>query len=351
MAARGEALRRCWKSGRLRRALTAFLLFNVNEWARWIALLVWAYDAHGVRGSGVIAVVQLVPAALLASTAAAWLGRMATRRALRLGYAAQTVTTGVVGVALLLDAPFALVCVLAAANTMSISLTRPVHFALLPEISDTAGELTAGNAASGSAEAAGILIGPLVSAALTQWWDPGGVLIVMCAGSAVSLLCATGLGPGVTPAATAWGRSPSAARAVLRDPAARLLSGLVGTEYVLFGMQDILLVVLAFDLLEMSQGGPGLLNSAIGAGGLAGAAFTVVLIGVRRLATGPGARRRGDRRGGRALRADDFSGGCVAADRRLRAPARSSSTRRCGRSSSGCCPTGCCARCSACRSR
>ena len=67
MGSRGEALSRCWANGRLRRALTAYLLFNINEWASWIALMVWAYDGHGVRGASVIAMSQVVPAALLAS--------------------------------------------------------------------------------------------------------------------------------------------------------------------------------------------------------------------------------------------------------------------------------------------
>ena len=40
VGSRGEALRRCWANGRLRRALTAYLLFNINEWASWIALMV-----------------------------------------------------------------------------------------------------------------------------------------------------------------------------------------------------------------------------------------------------------------------------------------------------------------------
>ncbi len=98
MAGRGDALRRCWVNGRLRRALAAYLLFNINEWASWIALLVWAYAAHGVRGASLIAVVMLVPAALLASVAATWLGALPTPKALRLGYLAQAVTTTAAGV-------------------------------------------------------------------------------------------------------------------------------------------------------------------------------------------------------------------------------------------------------------
>jgi MFS family permease len=278
-------LRRCWANGRLRRALTAYLLFNINEWASWIALMVWAYDANGVRGASVIAMSQVVPAALLASAAAAWLGRMRAPRALRLGYALQALMAAVIGAALLAEASFVVVCVLAAVGSVAITLTRPVHNALLPEISDTTSELTAANAGSGWVESVAIFVGPLVSGVLTAWWHPGGVLMVMAAASGVALWCATGLGPGVThqPAGTDEGAAASW-RAVVRDPAARFISGLVAAEYVLIGILDILLVVLALDQLEMSDAGPGVLNSALGIGGMVGAALTVVLIGAKRLA-------------------------------------------------------------------
>ena len=63
-----------------------------------------------------------------------------------------------------------------------------------------------------------------------------------------------------------------------------LLSALVAAEYVLIGILDILLVVLALDQLGMSDAGPGVLNSALGIGGMIGAALTVVLIGAKRIA-------------------------------------------------------------------
>jgi len=59
---------------------------------------------------------------------------------------------------------------------------------------------------------------------------------------------------------------------------------MVAAESTLIGMIDILVVVLALDLLELSDSGPGVLNAAIGAGGLVGAAFTFVLVGSQRLA-------------------------------------------------------------------
>lgn len=80
------------------------------------------------------------------------------------------------------------------------------------------------------------------------------------------------------------GRASGALRTVLRNPAARLMSLLIAAEYALVGMMDILLVVLALDVLGMSDAGPGILNSAIGVGGIAGAALTFTLIGRPRLA-------------------------------------------------------------------
>jgi hypothetical protein len=228
---------------------------------------------------------QVLPAALAASVVAARLGRMRAPQALRLGYALQAVWAAAVGVAMLVDAPFVLVCALAAGASVSIALTRPVHNVLLPEISDTTTELTAANAGSGWVEATAIFVGPLVSGALTAWWDPGGVLVVMALASGVSVLCTLGLGTGV-PHRTEGddGSAMSSLRNVASDPAARLISGLVAAEYVLLGTLDILLVVLALDTLEMSDAGPGVLNSALGVGGMIGAAFTVVLIGAKRLA-------------------------------------------------------------------
>ena len=79
------------------------MLYNIVEWASWIAILVWAYDAGGVRAASALAVVQLVPSALLASPAATWLDRLPRARALTLGYATQSLTMGAIGLALAVE--------------------------------------------------------------------------------------------------------------------------------------------------------------------------------------------------------------------------------------------------------
>ena len=285
---RGAVVRQALGNPELRRVLAAYLLFNVTEWATWIGLLVWGYGVGGVRGSSEIALVQLIPGALLAAPTAALLGRLPRGRALFVGYAAQTLGFLGVGVALVTDAPVAVVGATAALSAVTVSMTRPVHNALLPEISRTTADLTAGNAASGSLEALATFVGPLASGLLLAVWGAGGVLLAMSVCSAVGATLTARLATAAPRRAAvrraAGGRSEGSLRTVLRNPAARLMSLLIAAEYALVGMMDILLVVLALDVLGMSDAGPGVLNSAIGVGGIAGAALTFTLIGRPRLA-------------------------------------------------------------------
>lgn len=287
MAGRWQVARAALRSGRLRRVLLAFLVFNVVEWAAWIAILVWAFGRGGVRSASLIAIVQLVPAALLAPVMAKWSGRRRLQIALVAGYAVQGVTFSATGLSLLMDAPYAVSAVLASLAAIGVTITRPVHNALLPRISRTTGDLTVGNAGSGSAEALAILVGPLACAALIGPTGAGGVVLVM--GLAMLGCAALTTGLHLEPGAATLGQASGGAstgRAVLRNPASRTLASLVGAEYVLVGAMDILLVVLAIDLLGMPDSGPALLNATIGLGGLAGAAGTLALTAGARVVPG-----------------------------------------------------------------
>jgi Cyclic nucleotide-binding domain len=281
-------VRNALRNTSLRRALVAFLIFNVAWWANWIAVLVWAYDWHGVRGASGVALAQLVPAAVLAGPIAAILGRLPRSRALPIGYAVQTATYAALGASLALDAPVAVVLAAAVVGSVSVTLTRPVHNCLLPELSHTTGDLTVGNASSGVLEATAIVVGPLVCGLTIGFWGSGGVVLLMAAATAAAVVATAPLASEVRGAiACAPPPAPSTSsrlRSVLHDPSARLLSLLLAAESTLVGLVDILVVVLALDLLAMSDAGPGMLNAAIGLGGLAGAAFTFVLLGSDRLA-------------------------------------------------------------------
>ncbi len=273
--------------GPLRRAVLALLVFSVAEWASWVAVLVWAYDRGGVGAASLVSVVQLVPAVLVAPFASAIGDRMPRSRALAAGYALQG--SLLLGTAALLEADAAVVPVAvgAALVTCAVTLTRPVHHAALPSLTRTPGELVAGNAASTTAEAVGCFLGPLASGLLIVRGGPEVVLALFGVLLLLAAAAVLGLAAGQARAGSGSGALHLAlggVRELREDPAAAVLVTVVAGQYVVVGALDILVIVLALDVLGTDSSGPGLLGSALGVGGIIGALGTVVLVGRRRLA-------------------------------------------------------------------
>jgi cyclic nucleotide-binding protein/transmembrane secretion effector len=277
----------------LLRVELAFVGFNVAEWATWVSVLAFAYGVGGAAATGLVAVVQLVPAALVAPLAAVAGDRFRRERVLLAGYLAQALSMAATAAALIAGAPVALVYGLAALAATSITITRPAQSALLPSLARTPDELTAANVASSWTESVSILGGPALAAVLLGVSGPGAVFAVMAAALACSGLLVTGVEtaaePGPAPATE--GRAGGLARmlrtalggftTLARERLPRLSVGLLTAQYLMVGVLDVLLVVLAFEVLDIGSAGVGLLNSAVGAGAIAGSALTVLLVGRR----------------------------------------------------------------------
>src|SRR5471030_1921127 len=104
MRQRAAVLAQVLGNSRLRRVELAFLGFGAAEYGVWVAVLVYAYQRGGTGAAAVIAVVQLLPAAVVAPLASRLADRDRAAIALQNGYLWQTLALGVAALALLFAA-------------------------------------------------------------------------------------------------------------------------------------------------------------------------------------------------------------------------------------------------------
>jgi len=268
------------------RVLSGYGLFILTEYAVWLAMIIYAYSHGGATTAGLVAVVQLVPAAVLAPVAAAVADRRSPVFLLAGGYLALAVVVGAITAAVLLDAPLAAYgC--AAVAFVAVTTTRPAQSAVIPSAAVTADQLTAANVVVSWLEAAGLVVAGLLTGVLISLAGVASVFAV-CAGLTVgALLLVAGLRVPTLAAAPEDG-SPSVlaglaegVRLAVGRPRLRLMLALLTAEAIVSGALDLLIVILAIGVLHRSQAWAGYLNSAWGVGALLAATASAVLIGRR----------------------------------------------------------------------
>ena len=275
----------------LARIELAYLGFNVAEYAVWTAILVYAYGRGGAGLAALAALIQLVPAGLVAPIAASLADRYQRDRVLLAGYIWQAAAFGATAVALYADAPFAVTIAVAAVAAASVTITRPVQGVILPAITHAPADLTAANAVTGFAETLGMCLGPLLAGVLLVRSQPGDVLaavavIAVVAAALVARLPAdfTELAPpGTGPWRAAIAEPIAGLVALRREPTSALLVAILATTTLVIGALDVLFVATAIDLLRLPESWAGYLYSAFGFGGAIGALATVTLVGRRRM--------------------------------------------------------------------
>ena len=278
-----SSLRIAVQNADIRRSELAWGASVSAEWAHFVALGVFAYNHGGSAAVGVAGLARLLPAAAIAPFAAS-LGDRFRRERFLLGI----VLVG--AAALLLSAVGAVlddrVIVFAAASVVGISSTlfRPALISLLPSLARTARELIAANGATSTIESLGTLLGPLAAGVLVAFADVGTVF----AASAVALLVSAALlarvsAPGqvAVPGRAAKVEVWQGFREIGEVPRARLLVGLIASQTFVRGCLNVLIVVIAYQVLDRGATGVGYLTAAIGAGGLIGALAAVSLRGER----------------------------------------------------------------------
>lgn len=283
----------------VRRVVGAFAAFNLADWARWLAILLYAFERGGAVEAGAVSMLQLLPATVAAPIGAALGDRYRRDRVLLASYVLQATCMLAAAIAILSAAPAAVVYAAAIAGACAITLTRPTHGALLPWLARTPAELTAANAASGTMEGLGILAGQAMAGVLVQVSGPGVALLAAAAVASVAALTVASVGlPASLRAATeveGHGRRGPGLRAlraelvagigaVIALPGPRVVVLLLGAAAVVWGLLDVLVVVFVLELTDLGPSGAGYLNALAGVGGLIGATLALSLAGRLRLA-------------------------------------------------------------------
>lgn len=277
------ALRVAAQNADIRRAESAWGAAVAAEWAHFVALGVFAYNHGGSAAVGVAGLMRLLPAAVIAPFAASLGDRFRRERFLLgivlLGAAALVISA----VGAMLDDR---VIVFAAGSAVGIcsTLFRPALVALLPSLARSARELIAANGATSTIESLGTLVGPLAAGAVAAFADD----TVVFAASAAALLVSAALlarvsVPGHVPAPGTAAKVDvlQGFREIREVPRARLLVGLIAAQTFVRGCLNVLIVVIAYQVLDRGATGVGYLTAAIGAGGLVGALGAVSLRGER----------------------------------------------------------------------
>ena len=267
------------------RVLAGYALFVLTEYAVWIAMFVYAYSRGGAGAAGLVAVAEMVPAAVVAPMVASVADRRSPVSLLGGGYLVQAAAMAATAVAVLVGVPLAAyaAAVLAA---MAVTTTRPAQAALIPSVAATPDQLTAANVVVGWLEATGLAASGLLVGVLISVAGVGSVFAV-CAGLAVAAaLLVAGLH--VAPLTSEQERVPpvlagigEGLRLAARQPQLRLMLALLTAEAVVLGALDLLIVIVAITVLDRPQSWAGYLTFACGAGSVLAATASAVLVGRR----------------------------------------------------------------------
>jgi MFS family permease len=276
------------RNGDLRRLLLAWAASNLASRASAIAVAVYAYEAGGAGAVGLIAFARLTAAAAFAP----WLSVLADRRPRKLVMIGSDLVRLV-----LLAAMTALVAVDAAPLTVYalavlLAVAEPVfrsaQAALTPALVSTPSELTAANVVASGVESVGLFLGPALGALLLALTGVEEVFAVTAAllVVAVALVARIGTSGAIAPEHHD-GRMRSLLagwQTIVAEPGLRVVIALFSVQSLVAGMFNVLVVVLAIQVLDLGTPGVGLLDGMVGIGALLAVALAAGLAGRERLA-------------------------------------------------------------------
>jgi len=285
-----SAMRGVFANPALRRVQLAYAGSSVGAYANGIAIAVYAYEHGGATAVGFATAVRQIVAAMVAPFAASASDRYARERVMLASDLARMVTVGATTLLVAFHGPSLAVYAVATVTTSLGTVFRPAEASLMPLLARSPEELTAANVSSSTFDSVGIFAGPALAAFLLALQGPAlafGFVVATFVWSAYFVARVH------TPTdATAeeeaeeedTGGFVAGFRTIAREPRLRLLIGLWSAQCIVSGALGVLIVAIAFKLLDLGSAGVGLLNAATGIGSLAGAAVALALVARARMA-------------------------------------------------------------------
>ena len=265
----------------------AWAFSNFASRASAVAVAVYAYEANGVGAVGVVAFLRLA----LAAAASPWLsviGDRRSRRAVLIGSdVVRLLMLAAIAALVWTDAPSFVVYPLAVLVAVAEPVFRAAQAAITPSLVKSPEELTSANVVASAVESVGLFAGPALGALLLS---VAGTATVFAA-TAVLLLASVALVFRITtrgePAQESGGSRVAEAlagfRTIMSSHALRVVIALFSIQTVVAGLVNVLVVVLAIELLGLGNAGVGWLNGMLGLGATLGVLVVAGVAGKQRL--------------------------------------------------------------------
>jgi MFS family permease len=287
-----SAFRAVFANLELRRIQLAWTGSETGKWMYVVALAVFAYQHGGAAAVGIVYLIRVVPAAIIAPFAATLADRYRRQRVMAFADASRVCTMAGMAAAVWLGAPAGVVYALAGLTTVLSTTFRPAQAALLPSVSRGPEELTAANVTMSTIAAIGSFAGPAIGGVLLATTTVAVVFVITGTTFFLSLLQVLRIRADAPPKRLADGEEGALAReavagfvTIAKEPTLRLLIALYAGQTFTAGALNVLIVVASLQLLDLGNSGVGYLNAALGVGGLIGAGLTVALVARQRLAS------------------------------------------------------------------
>jgi len=286
-----HSFRAVFANPQLRKLQLAFAGSITGEWGFLVALAVYANDQGGASAVSAVLVIRWVASGLTAPWLAYFSDKYRRERVMLAADLSRFVAMMLMAFAAFKGASPLIVYVLAGFMAVASKTFRPAQAALLPQLARTPEELTAANASSTAIESVGTFVGPALGGLLLAvvsigWVFVADALTLLWSALFVVQLRAPRREVAAPRERTGTFREIGAGFEVLgAEREARVIVFLYFCQTVVAGALRVLIVVTALDLLDVGNAGLGLLNAAMGVGGVIGVAVAFALLGRRRLAS------------------------------------------------------------------